>query len=114
VQVLAALPTPPIESVSPADVQLATVHLSRRPDTDRVAGGCLAATPDAWPAYAILTGVAPAALAGSVVLVDPAGWLRSVIRSDGGTVLGAPIAPMLSEIIHHPIAPPTGEAHAHK
>jgi hypothetical protein len=90
------------------------VHLSPRPINDRVADGCLAATPDAWPAYAILTGVAPTALSGTVILVDAAGWLRSVIHTDGETDAVSLVKPLLAEIASHPIAAaPTGGLHVH-
>jgi mono/diheme cytochrome c family protein len=110
-QVLAGLPTPNDQQ---RVGDLATVHLSPRPINDRVADGCLAATPDAWPAYAILTGVAPTALSGTVILVDAAGWLRSVIHTDGETDAVSLVKPLLAEIASHPIAAaPTGGLHVH-
>jgi putative copper export protein/mono/diheme cytochrome c family protein len=110
-QVLAGLPTPNDPQLVP---DLATVHLSPSSAADRVADGCLAATPDAWPAYAILTGVAPTALSGSVILVDAAGGLRSVIHTDGETDPTSLIRSLLAEIVSHPIATaPTGGLHAH-
>jgi mono/diheme cytochrome c family protein len=106
-QVLAGLPMPD-------DLDLATVHLSPSSTADRVADGCVAATPDAWPAYAILTGVAPAGLSGTVILVDAAGWLRSVIHTDGETDAASLVTPLLAEIVSHPIAAaPTGGLHVH-
>jgi cytochrome oxidase Cu insertion factor (SCO1/SenC/PrrC family)/putative copper export protein/mono/diheme cytochrome c family protein len=86
---------------------LATVHLARAPGADRPTDGCQAATPDAWPAYAILTGATDDSLAGTLILVDAAGWLRSVIRSDGETDIARQEAALLAEIEHHPIAAPT-------
>jgi putative copper export protein/mono/diheme cytochrome c family protein len=110
-QVLAGLPTPNDQR---RVFDLATVHLLPPLINDRVADGCLAATPDAWPAYAILTGVAPAALSGTVILVDAAGWLRSVIHTDGETDAASLVTPLLAEIVSHPIAaPPTGGLHVH-
>lgn len=96
-----------------AGFALATVRLMPPGGTDRIAEGCLAATPEAWPAYAILTGVAPGALAGTFILADPSGWLRSVIRTDGDTATSSLITPLLTEMIRHPIGAPTGETHAH-
>jgi hypothetical protein len=111
VQVLAALP--PATGAGGA-VSAAIVHLAPPPLPDHVADGCLAATPDAWPAFAILTGVAPAALAGSVILVDAGGWLRAVIHTDGETDIAGLVTPLLAEIVSHPIAAAsTGGLHVH-
>jgi putative copper export protein/mono/diheme cytochrome c family protein len=110
VQILAGLPTP---SEPMGGLALATVHLKPPPGTDHVTDGCLAATPDAWPAYAILTGVAPAALAGSAILVDGSGWLRAAIRTDGETDVSSLIMPLLHEIVAHPISAPSGGSHVH-
>jgi mono/diheme cytochrome c family protein len=110
VELLAALP-----SASAAGATLATVHLMPPPIMDRVTDGCLAATADAWLAYAILTGVAPSALAGSVILVDPAGWLRSVVRTDGETDTASLLTSLVADMVDHPIAAtPTGGLHVHR
>ncbi len=90
-----------------------SVHLAPSPNTDHVADGCLAATPDAWPAYAILTGATVSALAGSIVLVDASGWLRAVLRTDDETDAASVVSTQLSEIARHPIAAPTGGSHVH-
>jgi len=61
-------------------------------------------------AYAIVTGLTPETLAGTVFLVDPAGWLRTRIR---------PCNPppdffqLARSIIANPLAPPTGMGHHH-
>ncbi|HEY0200536.1 MAG TPA: cytochrome c [Burkholderiaceae bacterium] len=41
------------------------------------AGGCVAASPDAWTALALVAGVAPGELAGTQLLADRDGWLRA-------------------------------------
>jgi putative copper export protein/mono/diheme cytochrome c family protein len=71
---------------------------------------CVAATPDAWPAYAILTGTAAGSFPGTTVLVDAAGWLRAAFRADAGTAL---TAQLLTEIAREPLAATTGDANAH-
>jgi mono/diheme cytochrome c family protein len=110
-QVLVGLPTP---NDPERGFDLATVHLSPPPIAEHVANGCIAATPDAWPAYAILTGVAPTTLSGTVILVDAAGWLRSVIHTDGETDATSLVARLLAEIVSHPIAAaPPGGLHVH-
>jgi mono/diheme cytochrome c family protein len=110
VQVLAG-PEPLPDSAD--GVAPVSVHLAPSPDADHVADGCLAATPDAWPAYAVLTGMPPSALTGSVVLVDASGWLRAVLRPDGETDAASVVSAQLTEIVGHPIAAPTGGSHVH-
>jgi hypothetical protein len=101
-----------IEPIEPVDgFALDTVQLAVA--SGRPAQSCRAATPDAWLAYAILTGTTPAALAGSVILIDPSGWLRSVIRNDGETGIDSLVLPLLAEIVRHPISAPPGDAHVH-
>jgi hypothetical protein len=61
-------------------------------------------------AYAIVSGVTPAALAGTVFLVDPAGWLRVRLRpSDPPPDLDA----LVRQIVANPIAAPAATAHRH-
>jgi putative copper export protein/mono/diheme cytochrome c family protein len=67
-----ALPVVPSQDAIP----VAILHLAAAPTET----ACAAETPDAWRAYAVLTGVAPAALAGTSFLIDPDGWLRTVHR----------------------------------
>jgi hypothetical protein len=53
-------------------------------------------------------------LSGTVILVDAAGWLRSVIHTDGETDAASLVTPLLAEIVSHPIAAaPTGGLHVH-
>ena len=116
VQVLAAVAPFPAAS-QPIEQKLgfalATVQLSPPFDAGKIRGDCLAATPDAWPAFAIVTGVASSSLAGSVIVIDPSGWLRAVIHTDGQTDPASLVLPMLTETARHPIINPPGEAHAH-
>lgn len=54
-----------------------------RPDAREAAGGdCIAADPSVTAAYALVTGLAPDALAGGDVLVDARGRLQSVLPPD--------------------------------
>jgi putative copper export protein/mono/diheme cytochrome c family protein len=67
--------------------------------------GCMAATPDALPAYAVLAARSPAALPGWAFLIDPAGRL-SLLRRAGPSLSAAERA-----VDEEP--PQPGGAHAH-
>jgi putative copper export protein/mono/diheme cytochrome c family protein len=114
VQVLAGV-KPPL-AVAPGGIALESVDLAPDPGADHVGKGCRAATPDAWPAYAILTGGAP--LAGMAILVDRSGWLRAAFRPGAGPgALGPDAAAtettLLDAIIRQPLAAATGDSHGH-
>jgi mono/diheme cytochrome c family protein len=76
---------------------------------------CTAETEDAWQAYAILTGVPPRDLAGSVILVDPDGWLRAVRHGDIAPNWNDPdlLRAEVRQIREHPISTPSGGSHDH-
>jgi hypothetical protein len=86
-----------------------TIRLQREARADS-AGDCTTGDPAAWSAYAIVSGVAPDALAGTQVLVDPQGWLRA-----RGTV-GEPSALIaeIAQIRANPIAAPVERGHLHQ
>jgi putative copper export protein/mono/diheme cytochrome c family protein len=73
-------------------------------------GTCVAQAPEVRLAYAIVAGLTPKTLAGTVFLADPAGWLRNRIM---------PIDPapdyesLARQIIAHPLAPPPAIGHHH-
>jgi putative copper export protein/mono/diheme cytochrome c family protein len=104
--------TPTIPAIPlPGGVRLATLHLSEAPtETD-----CAAATPDAWRAYAVLTGLAPTALAGSSFLIDPEGWLRAVHRPADRPDWNNPAALSgeVQRILATPISQASGVGHGH-
>jgi mono/diheme cytochrome c family protein/uncharacterized membrane protein len=98
-----ALATPPQDGFA-----VAVLHLGRvAARTD-----CVADTPDAWPAYAILAGVPPDRLSGTVFLVDPNGWLRTIWPASEAGDTDQLIASLRS-ICEHPISTPAGAEHAH-
>ncbi len=68
-------------------------------------GGCMAATPDALAAYAVLAARTPVALPGWAFLIDPAGRLGALCRA--GPSLAAAERAVAAE------PPPTGVAHGH-
>ena len=82
------------------------VTLDLRADAARPPqGGCMAATQDALPAYAILAARTPAALPGWAFLIDPAGRLSVLCRA--GPSLSAAERAVDKE------PPQAGAAHAH-
>jgi putative copper export protein/mono/diheme cytochrome c family protein len=96
-------------------VQTVTVRITLGGDAQPAPGTCVAATPSAWPAFAILAGVDPSALAGTAFLIDAAGWLRAVSRRDTpeawhdqDQLIGA-----IRQIATHPITAQEANAHAH-
>ncbi|PPQ26302.1 CopD family protein [Rhodopila globiformis] len=109
VDLTADAPPPP----PPAGVAMIGVTL--QPDARPAAGGCAAAEPAARQAYAVLADLPPAHLDGTEFLVDRNGWLRAVLRPDGG---GQPQRDdLIAAIILSPATPSTmsasGGAHEH-
>lgn len=106
----AALPIPPQNGVR-------TIVLVVSPGgTARPAPGeCVAATPGAWPAFAILAGLDPIALGGTEFLVDPRGWLRALWRPGevGNSRTQDQLITEIRQIITHPIIAQETGAHAH-
>jgi len=101
---LAATPVVPPQDGFP----IAVLHLRQ----GAARGDCAAATPDAWPAYAILAGLPPERLAGTVFLVDPAGWLRT-LWPPGEAGDTTQLIAGLRSICEHPIDPSPGDGHDH-
>jgi putative copper export protein/mono/diheme cytochrome c family protein len=113
VQVIADVPgTPEPPAVeTPSGVSLVRLHLS----TDRP-GDCVAATPDAWGAYAVLSGQPPERLAGSVFLVDQGGWLRAGrVPGDKGPGWDDParLIADIERICANPLSVQSGVGHEH-
>lgn len=113
VQVIAdSLETPdPPAITTEAGIQVVRLHLAMDRHDD-----CVVATPDAWGAYAMLSGRSPEALAGSVFLVDPAGWLRAArMPGDNGPGWSDParLIAEIQRICADPISIGTGAAHEH-
>jgi len=75
-----------------------------------VPGTCVAPAPEVRQVYALVAGVTPEALAGTIFLVDPAGWLRARIRpSDPLPDLPA----LIRQITARPLVMPAGMGHRH-
>jgi putative copper export protein/mono/diheme cytochrome c family protein len=86
---------------------LATSDEAARP----APGVCIANDEDVAPAYAIVSGLPPAAMPGTEILIDGDGWLRAVQRPgwDDPKQLAAEIA----QLAAHPIAASQGGNYAH-
>jgi putative copper export protein/mono/diheme cytochrome c family protein len=96
------------------------LHLARAPMSGAIsaalpAGDCRAATPDAWNAYAVLSGTPAQALAGTEFLVDPDGWLRAAWTPGSGRGWSTPtqLIAQVRLICSHTIASTTGGDHDH-
>lgn len=106
----AAAPTPPQDGV-----RIIVLRLSPDGTAPPVPGECAAATPAAWPAFAILAGMDPDALSGSEFLVDPNLWLRQLWRPAHPGDQRAPdqLIAAIRQIVTHPITAQETGAHAH-
>jgi putative copper export protein/mono/diheme cytochrome c family protein len=107
--------TPP-SPIPPQDgFPVITLELTRTPPSGRPSSGCVAASADAWPAFAVLAGVPPERLGGIEFLIDPNGWLRVVRNRDEGAehdTIDQLIA-AVREICAHPILSENGGGHEH-
>lgn len=97
-----AAPQPPVSDVI-------TIRLQREARADS-AGDCVTDNPAVWSAYAIVSGVAPDALTGTQVLIDPQGWLRAHGGAGDPNALLAEVA----QIRANPIAAPVERGHLHQ
>jgi putative copper export protein/mono/diheme cytochrome c family protein len=99
----------------PPQSGIATVTLNLRDSGTPAPGTCIAASPSAWQAYAVLTDVPPEDLAGAEFLVDPNGWLRAVHRPGmaGGWHTAASLVAAIRGIDANPIQPFNGGQHEH-
>jgi hypothetical protein len=99
----------------PPQSGITTVTLALRDGTAPAPGSCVAATPAAWQAYAVLAGLLPDHLAGAEFLIDPNGWLRAVHRPNaaGGWHTGDSLIAAIRGIDAKPIQSPSGGQHEH-
>jgi hypothetical protein len=106
-RIVAGPPPAPVEG-------LATIAVVRDGE-DAPNASCVATDPAAWSAYAVVIGLAPAALNGSQVLIDPEGWLRAVWRPGDppGWTRPEELPQVVAAICSHPIADGVGESDAH-
>jgi putative copper export protein len=74
---------------------------------------CVANAPEAWAAFALVAGIAPNALDGTLFLVDGNGWLRARwLAGEAGRPQGlAAWSTELHKVEAHPIAPPEPGPH---
>ncbi|MGS0891073.1 c-type cytochrome [Burkholderia stagnalis] len=78
VRVVALAPgAPPPPEDARWQTLLVTPHGAPVQPADARRAHCVAATPDAWPAFATIAGVSPDALGGTQLLADRRGWLRA-------------------------------------
>lgn len=101
-------------AVPPDAAGVRTIVLAR--GRTPVAGACVAAEPQAWPAFAILAGVPADALGGTQFLADGAGWLRTVWRpgEPGDWTSPQGLAAAAAAIVAHPLAvEASGGVHHH-
>ena len=99
----------------PPQSGITTVTLDLRDRATPAFGSCIAASPSAWQAYAVLADLPPDHLAGSQFLIDPKGWLRAVHRAgsaDGWHTKDDLIA-AIRGICASPIQQSTGGQHEH-
>jgi putative copper export protein/mono/diheme cytochrome c family protein len=78
-------------------------------------GGCVAADPAAWNAYAVLADLPLDEAADAEFLIDPNGWMRAVRRpgTTGGWNSRNELLAAIRAICIHPIEQPSGSPHGH-
>jgi putative copper export protein/mono/diheme cytochrome c family protein len=90
-----------------ATTGLSTVFIDPAEPRD---GACVAEAPEVRLAYSIVAGLTPQTLAGTVFLVDTAGWLRNrILPTDPPPDYDA----LARQIIANPLAPPAAIGHHH-
>ena len=103
----------------PPQLGVSVVSLELRPNASDMrelpAGSCVAATPTAWPAYAVLADVPPDKLAGTEFLIDTNGWLRAVHMpgSPGGWHTQDDLIAVIRGIYANPLQWTSGGEHEH-
>ncbi len=98
-----------------AGVQVVTLELRRNGLTKPAPTTCVAATQDAWTAYAVLADTPADDLGGAEFLIDQNGWLRAVQKSGGadGWHTGDALAAAVRSICTSPLQPSIGGIHEH-
>ena len=99
--------------VLPAGVT--TVNLARKQTAKLDPATCVASEPEAWTAFAILSGVPSEALAGEQLLIDQNAWLRTAWRpgEPGDWMNPQALAAIIRDIAAHPIAADAAGGHVH-
>jgi mono/diheme cytochrome c family protein len=103
------------EAAAPPQSGPSIITLALRDKASPGPGACVAATPAAWDAYAVLAGLPSDKLAGAEFLVDPNGWLRAVHRPDapGGWHTTDDLIAAVRGIDANPIQQLSGGSHEH-
>ncbi len=96
-------------------VRLVTLDVRPEQPDPAAAGTCVAATPAAWPAYAVLADVPPDSLSGTEFLIDPDGWLRAEHQAgaSGGWHSRDDLAAAVRGICASPLHASSGGEHEH-
>jgi putative copper export protein/mono/diheme cytochrome c family protein len=92
--------TVPVRLTVPG-ISVVTLLVPRAAATEAGGGDCIVADPAVLAAYAVVTGVPPAELAGAEIVIDQNGWLREVLRPGADTTL---LAAALGRIAAAPLA----------
>jgi mono/diheme cytochrome c family protein len=100
VRIVVGPPAPPVAGVF-------TIFIDPAEPRD---GACVAGAPEVRLAYAIVSGLTPETLAGTVFLVDQAGWLRNRIRP---TDPAPDFSELARTIIANPLAVSAAIGHHH-
>jgi putative copper export protein/mono/diheme cytochrome c family protein len=99
----------------PPQSGISTITLDLRDGATPAFGGCVAADPAAWKAFAVLADLPFGDLAGTEFLVDPNGWLRAVRRPDStdGWHTRDDLVAAIHDICVSPIKQPSEGEHEH-
>lgn len=98
---------PPAGDTAPESVR---VILDDAGDAAPEPGICVSTSRDGWAAYAVLAGLAPDKLGGTVFLIDPEGWLRFRFKPGSG---GADRSKDIAAIFAKPFDASLRPAHRH-
>jgi putative copper export protein/mono/diheme cytochrome c family protein len=103
-----AIEVPPLSGIS-------TINVALRDGARPAPGACVAASPRAWTAYAVLADLPPDRLSGAEFLVDPDGWLRALRRpgTAGEWHIREKLVAAIRKICGSPIRQPSGDQHGH-
>ena len=104
----------PVQPPAEAGTRPLTIMLSKEANGGSRETGCVAGQ-DVREAFAILLGTTSDALAGSQILIDVNGWLRSVWRpgQPGGWESPARLAARVTALAEHPLPADTAGGHVH-
>jgi mono/diheme cytochrome c family protein len=104
---------PPLEP--PAGIGITTVILARKQPAGLDPATCVASEPETWAAFAILSGVSSATLAGEQILIDQNAWLRAAWRpgEPGNWTNLQSFAAVVRDIAAHPIVVDAAGGHVH-